>query len=213
MKVSAPVLALVDKPSTRSFALLPVVVDAGFPDHYFCTGLADASAHRREVPKKDFERFFPNAMLDLREYIISTTVDLDASEQCAVGWVGNGFRTKSVELELELPRELLHAHRVADGVFWFDTPSTVHARMREYIERAMREVVRTRNRHVAEMMHQTIVMEPETLAAMWYTCTSAAEQAKEIELQLKLRNQSGTFARKKIVAEHTALITKYENGF
>lgn len=213
MKVN--VLAIIDRPSKKSFAMLGFVGDTGHSP-YPCFGYDEGSRmHRYAVRPDELETSIATrSLLDVRSLKINLDVDPHATHPRVAAWVGNGFRAsvEKIGMHIGIPGD---AEQTDDGTLWFTGSDRAYANMTNFIESAAHRVfdtstTATDRQVLAELMHWTIPTAPETLAAVWHTQTNEVVRERELALQLRALYTGPARTVEELKRVHQETIAKYQ---
>ncbi len=184
------VVALLDKPTTTSFGMTPVVVTDG--ETLRVLGLAEPSVHRsRGLGRTDVDELVRGG----HALALDSEVPADLAPDTVAMWLGDSFAESARALGLP-PAPLPASPLAAPGGTFFLAPAAV---LLPYLERwivhAFQRFRAERGegprKVIADLMRWVLPNRPESLAAAWAT---AARPERELALQTR------TFARGKTAA-------------
>jgi hypothetical protein len=179
-------IALLDKPSSSSFGMVPFVVR----DHdgtLHVRGIRDRARSTLDQAALDELARSKSALL-LPE---SVTLDQDRDDTVA-GWLGFGFRHEVARLRAPEPRVPLLHDIEEHGGFWLDTAASVYQALDQWTREAAAEVFSgTGGAELAELMLWVLPERDETRAAVWHTRGPDSEKRRHLEWYTRLERDAG----------------------
>jgi hypothetical protein len=175
-------IALLDKPSSRSFGMVPYATDDGC-GAVTVRGLSGTSGHRGiNTTRQEIETLVQYGHA-LR---IDSEVPSDLITECSALWLGIEFTAQAAVLEL-LPEQLPSpSFSTAGGAYTIGPTSELYAHLDRWNRRAFlsyqSETILRDQRSIAELMRWCLPSSPETLATSW---ASADDKHRELRLQMQ----------------------------
>ena len=182
------VKALLDKPSGKSFGMMPFVAedDNGSPLLRIC-GLANN--HRKFIKSNELKDLVEGGhALDVSNCdarIAESTAPLTA------GWLGKKFEKIAREINApkpEIPAECYSPDET--GLFWIAPARDVYRLLSSWVEKAAPRAFLEDDPRIAELMLWTLPDRIEVQAAFWYTRKTSAEKEKELAWEARLRRDN-----------------------
>jgi len=177
-------VALLDKPSPRSFGITPIVTtdDAGTLKVH---GLVRDSMHRaKHVTRRDVDD-----LIHTENAIAMPELELPArmiGDGAVAMWVGDAFTHEAQRLDLEVKALPEHEIRLTGGTVFIGPPTDMFVYLSTWLERAFQRVREEKDgetrRRIAALMRWTLPDHPLTMVA---SLRSAEDPAKELAFQLR----------------------------
>ena len=183
------VVALLDRPRSESFGMVPVVVER--ERKLYVNGLASESAWRsRDINEKYVQLRDGGQLYEVNDYLC---VSPDLINPAAL-WVGHQFRGRAEELQAPaLP--LLDGNwlRHSQGYYTLQEPAQAYQTLENWVNAAGVSVL-TRDDNsgydIATLMKWTLPSADETLAALYYTAPTDEFRTRELAWQERIERKS-----------------------
>ena len=201
------IVALLDRPSTHSFGIVPFIIADGeaMKD---ATVIGFAKGPSLVAPMISYgtsiEQFVTGQDChDVRAANLVTFSEVP-KETLAAGWLGYAFEKKCRELGLPDPETASPTHGNAQGRFWIEPADKCFARLDRWVRTVASRTFKEKSRPIAELMAQCLPNNALTAAACWYT---AEGEQRDLELRLALsRSRSKALTRRKMRFEFMAIV-------
>ena len=181
------ILALLDRPSARSFGMVPVAVE--IDDKVRVTGLSGGSRHRAQTLTIADVGDLVDSGHALRVSGGDKDREIDDSEVAL--WLGHGFEEEAEDLALPPPPRPGHGQRLAEGDFYLGRAAEMFVYLDQWVAfafaRFREEDDPAKRTRIASLLRWALPSDRRTLAALWL---SAPDSDHQLERQLR------TFARK-----------------
>ncbi len=191
--MSAKIVAILDRPSPRSFGMAPLLVRS--PDGYRVLGLANGGPRKIEEAEAELA-------LEGRCYPIELEMLEPDADLCA-GWLGRSWIEDARALGLDpLRRPALFGVRIPSthevrekGRFYLGPPRAVYAALQGWVELAGRRFLREdgsspARARIARLMRWTLPDDPRTMAVM-VESKVGDERRERLELYVRRRRDAG----------------------
>ena len=185
-------LALLDRPSSRSFGMLAIIVRVAGTGRLLVSGLAGGVRPLTLPSHMTLQEFIDSYCLD----VAPMSIAVDHPEKSSVaGWLGDAFLEECTRLQVPPPRTPMpppyrHADMIrpdpADGVFWIEEPARLYTRLETWNRQAALIAFATGNPEVAELMGWCLPEHEETMAARWLTARTPIDRQRELAFCLRL---------------------------
>ncbi len=193
------ILSLMDRPSPNSFGMHAILADPGDAHDLIVIGEARG---RRNIPRYVWSPSH-TGILDVRALSI---IIPDDSPSLVAGWYGDGFSEQVTALNAPQPEILTERHIIPGlGSFWLEDPKAMYPRLEHWLKAVLPRTLKEKSKALVELMHWTLPLAPETLAASWYTRDTPQEKNREIDLQVQLTHKTSNA----LIAAHEVLISAY----
>lgn len=185
------IVALLDRPSPKSFGKVAFVVRDS-QGVLRTRGLAPNHLLREEDLRELVE--------DTHALLVPQNVQIpEASEDLVAGWLGDRFAdyVRGVPHGPPLPSLPPEAHHVSQGSFWVARPQEVQDVLVEWIRRAARCAIGSREMtgadraYLAGLMSWVLPSADETKAARLCVQVTAEARAQEVEFLLRMERDAG----------------------
>jgi hypothetical protein len=180
------ILALLDKPSPKSFGMVPVIVRCGICDLYALDG-------RVQLLSVDRVRIDELCASGHAYDVSALGASIEGAPRPLVaGWLGAEFLENARRLGAPEPpvtdaRFVFEPH----GSFWVDAPQDVFGCLKRWTLAAARRVFIERNAALADLMAWALPDEQETIAAIWWTRGSDEDRKRYLRLAMRIREGRG----------------------
>lgn len=182
------VQALLDKPSSKSFGMVPFVAedDAGsllLRIH----GLA--SSHRKFIKSHELKDLVEGGhALDVSNCDAKVA---ESATPLAAGWLGKKFEKIAREINAPEPEIPGVCYSIDEaGSFWIAPARDVYRLLSAWIDKAAPRAFLENDPRIAELMMWTLPDRTEVQAAFWYTKKTSAEKEKELAWEARLRRDN-----------------------
>ncbi|HLD80149.1 MAG TPA: hypothetical protein VJA18_06330 [Candidatus Nanoarchaeia archaeon] len=189
------IVALLDRPSTDSFAMNALVVQNDQTDLYKTTGLV----RNRTLTPKEVE--------DLYGHILRVSLPLPENlVNPAAVWIGDKFYAKAQELDAPaLPDTTTWSRPLEpymhEGKYSIKSAADTYKTLEQWTIAAAREALVRNSHDLAVLAGWTLTMHPATKAALYFTTT---DRRSELELQLRIEWDKKK-TRDDLIREHEAV--------
>ena len=195
-------LALAGHMNKKSFEMAVVVADPGYGDILACIGLTEES--RRTMSPLTREDYFDTS--NRHTDISQLCIDVPNIDKLSAIWVGNEFRNNVNAAGVQQPAIPDETYTINAGNFWLENSVVGFGRMQQWVRQVAGDAFKRKSRAVAELMRWTLPMEPETLAALWYT---AENHDKELDFHLQCVPRFGS-TREALAEKYNDIIWRYK---
>lgn len=167
------VVALLDRPSSRSFGMVPFVVldPAGSLHIYGLQGYPDKRTSSYELE---------TLVQDRHAYAVTASQDTQLPQNAAAGWLGDIFAAEVDGVPAGIPTAQLHRVEGA-GRFWIASRHDVQQVLDRWLEATAKVAFSSRGTREAHRLARTMLwVAPDsslTRAAVWATGTEKSKQA------------------------------------
>ncbi len=202
-------IALLDRPSPKSFGLVPVITERhGVPA---VTGVAGLSAHRVQpisIPEVN--------NLIAAGHALRVTGELSPADDVGVDtvalWAGTAFLEAAERADL-LPAPLpSRPHPAEGGSFYLGRAAALYPYLDQWVSRALTTLLnhsdQQKQRHIAELMRWVLPSNPMTLAALW---TSSSEP--DTELRWQVQSAPSRVSPKQLITTHADVLARHADPF
>ncbi len=185
--IGSIIIALLDKPSSKSFGMCPLIIKHAEYSFYQITGL---SSGIRALDQKEYDQ------LEGHYLKVQSPLPLDQPNPVAL-WLGSQFYAKVEELQAPpLPPVDNSWHQplepfATQGRYSIKEPSKAYKILDNWITAAGILALRSNNYEISYLMHWTLPTSPKTKAALYFTQPTTERKRQELEWQLKLENDAG----------------------
>ncbi|MEK7545579.1 MAG: hypothetical protein AAB554_00710 [Patescibacteria group bacterium] len=189
------IVGIADRPNPQSFGVVPFIVrtDEG--------RLLVAGHQEAEIDEERLRWLYRNPIGALDVSQIGARLDAFARGLVA-GWVGGVFMAECKARAAPLPEIPAACHAVpGEARFWIGPSAEVRACRQRWVEAAARQVIRTRDRTLADLMLWADPRAPEREAAVWYTRDTREERDQELQWFSQMAKGSRRRTKKEIEAE------------
>ena len=177
-------VALLERPSTKSFGMIPILVRSPGIEGLTCYGLADGP---RPLGRHDEElRCFLLAQCGVVESLDINYVT--PPEGRVAGWIGDAFLAGCREFDVPLPiipdvtyrpPPASHAPEFL-GRFWVAPPADIYAAMDAWLKKAAVLAFKRSSFEIAGLLNWCLPDREEAQAAWWYAVRHDARREKDI---------------------------------
>ncbi len=180
------VVALLDKPSLKSFGMVSIIVRSeGRVLH-----VLDGSLHAQPISEESVAVLCCSG----HAYDVSglgASVD-GPPRPLVAGWLGSEFLASVREVGAPVP-EVPDAHFALKphGSFWVGEPEVVFRTLKSWTVAAARRVFVERNAVLADLMEWVLPDEDETVAAVWWTRDSEEDRMRYLRLVKRVLHGRG----------------------
>lgn len=200
--MSHQIVALLDRPSPRSFGRVPFVertADGTLRVH----GLHGRPA--QTMLDADLDQL----LHERSALAVDTTLHEPITETTVAGWIGAQFRDDARRSPPQVPWG--KCRLAADqGHFWLGDREAIRGIMEQWIKEAARDVFERKNARLANLMIWVMPDSDLTRAALWSTKTTEKEQQDRIAWWIRLERDAG---RAVTEAEMTAHFTTLRDEY
>lgn len=185
-------LALLDRPSSRSFGMLATLIRDTGTGRLLVSGLAGGVRPLTLPSSMTLQEFIDGHCLDVAPMAIAVP---HPEKTSVAGWLGDAFLEECDRLQVPPPRTpgpppYRHADMIrpdaADGVFWIEAAPPLYTRLEAWNRQAALIAYATGNPEVAELMGWCLPEHEETMAARWHTARTPADRQRELAFCLRL---------------------------
>lgn len=193
------IIALLDKPSSKSFGMCPLIVRNSEYDFYQITGLASGI---KRLEQKEYEQ--------LEGHYLKVQLPLPLHQSNPVAsWLGSRFYARAEELKappLPLMDECWHQPLepyTEEGKYCIKEPAEAYKTLDDWVTKAGFQALTSNNDKISYLMHWTLPTSPKTKAALYFTQPTEERKRRELESQLKLLNDAGrNITKEELILEH-----------
>jgi hypothetical protein len=181
--MSHQIVALLDRPSPRSFGMVP-----------FVERTADSTLYIRGLRGRPAQVMLDVDLDQLLKEHSALAVDITTTEPIAettvAGWIGAQFRDEARRIPPQVPWS--KCRRAADqGHFWLGDREAIHRTMEQWVKEAARDVFERRDAGLANLMIWVMPDSELTRAALWSTKATDKERQERLAWWLRLERDAG----------------------
>jgi hypothetical protein len=180
------VVALLDRPSEKSFGMVPFLVREVPSNTHSAYGLKDSPVELVLPREMLVEQFIQTNCRNIGSAGI--TFDEAPDKGLCAGWAGRDFLKRCVKLKVptpDVPKENYVHHDQQDsempgGCFWLEPTMIAYDRLEHWIKIAGPLACQRNSHEIATLLHWCLPDRIETHAAMWYTAPDPRHAEREI---------------------------------
>lgn len=200
--MSHRIVALLDRPSPRSFGMVP-----------FVERTADGTLHVHGLQGRRAQGMLDADLTQLLQQnsalALDHTVTEPITETTVAGWVGVQFREEARRIPPQVPWGKCRP-ATDQGHFWLGFREAVHRTMEQWVKEAARDVFERGDARLANLMIWVMPDSELTRAALWSTKTTEKERQERIAWWLRLERDAGrAVSEAELIERFTQLRQEY----
>jgi hypothetical protein len=192
--MSHRIVALLDRPSPRSFGMVP-----------FVERIADGTLRVHGLHGRPAQGMLDADLGQLLQEHSALALDVittePITETTVAGWVGVQFRQEARRIPPQVPWGKCRPTTGQEGHFWLGFREAIHRTMEQWVKEAARDVFERGDANLAKQMIWVMPDSELTRAALWSTKTTEKERQERIAWWLRLERDAGRAASEAEVTE------------
>lgn len=205
MKRSVHIVALLDRPSPKSFGMVPFVEQTS-DSEYIVHGLKNRPA--MPLSEHDLDELIDHGSI----LPINQRVEADIEKTTVAGWLGKDFKQKAVAIPSGIPEARLY-QVVDQGQFWLADRDSVKGAQEDWVEKAARQVFENGDVDLAKLMIWVLPDHERTRAAIWHTKPTDNEKQERIAWWVRLERDAGhPITPAALTARLKSIVDAYRGG-
>ena len=194
-------IALLERPSEKSFGMVAIVVRTSNEPLPFVSGLSEASRWRTFASQKEAEKLLHNQCGVVESCGITFS---QRPVELLAGWLGTAFEENCHKENVPVPvipdTAIIAPLAPHDpeflGRFWIGPPPEVYIHLDDWMKAVAPLAFKRRSREIARLMNWCLPLREESQAAVWYTTEDDEKRKRWLRFNLQTNPKKGMTAKK-----------------